>query len=68
MTTSTEQSYQNETENPDTPDNKEEMSFQAETKDLLHLMVNSIYTHKQIFLRELLSNASDAIDKFGFYR
>ena len=66
MTTSTEQSYQNETENPDTPDNKEEMSFQAETKDLLHLMVNSIYTHKQIFLRELLSNASDAIDKIRF--
>jgi len=44
----------------------EELAFQADTSELLSLMVNSIYTHKQIFLRELLSNASDAIDKLRF--
>ncbi len=40
--------------------------FKAESKKLLDMMINSIYTHKEIFLRELVSNASDAIDKLYF--
>lgn len=45
---------------------KESRVFRAETKELLNLMIHSIYTNKEIFLRELISNANDAIDKLKF--
>ena len=51
---------------PDTPSGKQTLGFQAEVRDLLKLMIHSLYSHREIFLRELISNASDANDRLRF--
>ena len=47
-------------------ENEQTLGFQTEVKQLLHLMVHSLYSNREIFLRELISNANDACDKLRF--
>jgi molecular chaperone HtpG len=45
---------------------RQSLNFQTEAKQILHLMIHSLYTHKEVFIRELISNASDALDRLRF--
>jgi molecular chaperone HtpG len=63
--TTTEQTPPEQTQQPPAQD-KQTLGFQAEVRELLKLMIHSLYSHREIFLRELISNASDANDRLRF--